>query len=380
MEIFLHIGPPKTGSTSIQYGLHLNRAALNEQGVYLPYAGRTARRYAAQQNLCWELRQNDLFRRRCGTWADLQVELNRLNRFQKVILSSEHFSSLKSDQVLFIKDQLANHRVWVVLYLRRQDKLLQSTWMEMIKNPISEFTTDFPSFLRDYTEFHRRMDYNHIISNWSAVFGEDRLILRHMEKISADQHLLHDFLEACQVSNYQDFSLPDVLNPSLGPKTIKALRDFKLLLNRKEDAPLRKFIFLCLMDYAQNSAWNDIHLNLVDENLFNEIASRYESTNCAIAQKFFGTHDLFREPFKPQTLTPLADFDLNEEDWLNLMTSTPLSLLVKPHQREQILNMPNAHSRVHDFCEICRKTPVLMIDALYLLSKAKERLTKINNP
>lgn len=36
MDLIIHIGTEKTGTTSIQNGLHANRDALTQAGIYLP--------------------------------------------------------------------------------------------------------------------------------------------------------------------------------------------------------------------------------------------------------------------------------------------------------------------------------------------------------
>lgn len=39
-RLVVHVGPPKTGTTSIQHALWENEKVLRELGVYLPKAGR----------------------------------------------------------------------------------------------------------------------------------------------------------------------------------------------------------------------------------------------------------------------------------------------------------------------------------------------------
>ncbi|MBN1638303.1 MAG: hypothetical protein JW866_05015, partial [Ignavibacteriales bacterium] len=76
MELFIHIGSHKTGTTTIQYALHLNSQKLLQSGYRLPMSGRPVRCSAAQHNLCWEIRSDRRFDPQFGTWNDLINEID----------------------------------------------------------------------------------------------------------------------------------------------------------------------------------------------------------------------------------------------------------------------------------------------------------------
>jgi len=53
--LFIHIGPHKTGATTIQHGLGLNEKILRRKGVLIPKSGRPFPKNGGVHNLAWQL-------------------------------------------------------------------------------------------------------------------------------------------------------------------------------------------------------------------------------------------------------------------------------------------------------------------------------------
>lgn len=89
-RLVVHVGPPKTATTSIQGALYANEHALAEHGVYLPKAGRSdlARKSLNHHNLAWELMESRRFSEAAGGWDDLTAELADVEA-ETVLLTSE---------------------------------------------------------------------------------------------------------------------------------------------------------------------------------------------------------------------------------------------------------------------------------------------------
>src|SRR6516225_2292246 len=86
----LHIGTPKTGTSSFQGLIAQNLAHFRAQGLFYPLTGRVG---WAHHNLAWELTHDRRYTTRAGSLAQLAQELER-NQPSSVLLSSEDFVCL----------------------------------------------------------------------------------------------------------------------------------------------------------------------------------------------------------------------------------------------------------------------------------------------
>ena len=100
----LHIGPRKTGTTTIQRALFDNKELLLQNNILVPTIGRAYPNSAAHHNLVWALMNSNHYRKNLGDWDDLTQHLEICNE-NNIILSSEVFSSLIIDKIHSIKEQ-----------------------------------------------------------------------------------------------------------------------------------------------------------------------------------------------------------------------------------------------------------------------------------
>ena len=156
--IYIHIGPHKTGTTTIQHALLKNEVTLFENGILSPKTGRSFPISAANHNLAWELigKSDKRFDPKIGTWEDLVHEMKLKDEYKKVILSSESFSSLAKNQIDKIRKILEGYQVFIIIYLRRQDEVLQSTWVQHIRRGRNPVIDSFDDWLQknNYLEPH----------------------------------------------------------------------------------------------------------------------------------------------------------------------------------------------------------------------------------
>src|SRR5215510_12928739 len=146
IELILHIGLPKTGTTSIQETLAAHRTALLEKGVLYPNsAGESAHALIPASILGAKLNVNHFFP---TIWngmtpaARLELFRRELDReirdrpahVRRVLISAEHCSSfLKSkalirDLATFLEPYFQDYKV--VAYVRRQDLFAASVYNE----------------------------------------------------------------------------------------------------------------------------------------------------------------------------------------------------------------------------------------------------------
>lgn len=184
MTIFIHIGLNKAGSSSIQRLCHLERALLREHRLDYPDVGiHDSAHYGISKLLI-----NQPSQVVTADAEDLRKALrSAVASNTSILLSSEYFFLAKDDEVLRIKEFLADFDVEkkVIVYLRRHDLWIASLFNQAIKTtPVYK---PWHSDIRDYTihllgdrSFETR--YSVIVDRWAAHFGAGNLVVRPFEQ------------------------------------------------------------------------------------------------------------------------------------------------------------------------------------------------------
>ncbi|KPQ07505.1 MAG: hypothetical protein HLUCCA12_06715 [Rhodobacteraceae bacterium HLUCCA12] len=253
MRALIHIGMPKTGSSTIQSFLKINSIALRKQGIRhdpvnrrfgsqyeiaatgLVRAGGLMRddvalrvlglRDAAAQRAyvdAWEARLRDGLR----TWSE-----------GLFIGSSEHIHAwlTRPEQISALDDTLQQYfeEVRYLVYLRPQVEMVVSTYSERIRRGDTlDFDAHFNSPLR-------ALNYWKSMRLWAGVVGEDRITPRLLTPDALHGgDLLDDF---CAVAGIERTGLktPARMNTSLSAEAIALRRWLNRFLNVRNRAGKR---------------------------------------------------------------------------------------------------------------------------------------------
>lgn len=154
MRVIIHIGTHKTGSTALQMSLSRSK------GFLYPKSGRPPQHAISfgHHLLPWSLtRGHDL-----KAWDDLDSEMSG-SRLDKVVLSSEEFDTLNEDQIDFVASRLPDAEV--VMYLRRQDKFVQSMYCTDV------VFSEYSGTIFEYIEALRtEVNYFELYNKWNRRF------------------------------------------------------------------------------------------------------------------------------------------------------------------------------------------------------------------
>ncbi len=239
MQAILHIGVEKTGSTSIQSFLALNRRDFLRQGIaVLDSIGSPNNRYLATYSMddgrsdeshvalgLTNHKKRHRWKRKLRT--ELHSEIEALpNNITQVILSSEHCHSrlVSNSEVERLYDLLNPlfDEIKVLVYLRPQDEMAVSLYSTAMKVGYTHKTI-IPVDDIDYDYY----DYERLLDRWSDVFGEASLIPRVYERYRLEgEDVVQDFCEVCTLRGIWS---PDVViteNRSLNPLGQEFLRVF----------------------------------------------------------------------------------------------------------------------------------------------------------
>ncbi len=319
-KLFLHIGPLKTGSTTIQSFLSYNIENLRNYGYLYPQTGRPPKKspfqHSAQHNLSWLIIKSKKANPAFGTWKEAHKEIENSN-LDNIIISSEFFEFANTKQIGILKSKLESYEVKILIYVRRQDLRLESLYTQSVKHGVCG--TDILSFIERRKE---RSDYYKLIEPWKQAFGINNIIVRPLEKTQIP-NIYHDILKVIGITDYKHFSQVDSKNIKPGRKALEILRFANKICSNKP--PHQQEIYVKKI----NNYLNELKENWVDRDEYRllsylescEILDYYNDSNQAVAKEYLGREDgvLFYERLENYQNYSFTIEDLSNEELLSLM-------------------------------------------------------------
>lgn len=191
MEIIVHIGRPKTGSTTIQSFLDLNKEALVDQGIH--YAAELSNTPSQKEfaiaacdfgdmkvpagsvRTMAKITGRESLRKYAAAFEEkFAAARAKLGKDDTLVISCEQISvwfqkveKIKKVDAYF--KQFAD-KVRYVIYLRRQEDVIPSSYSQRIK------VGQTISFQEHIDGLIKKLDYNKMVSNWAEAVGKDNIL------------------------------------------------------------------------------------------------------------------------------------------------------------------------------------------------------------
>jgi hypothetical protein len=278
MQLVVHAGIHRTGTTSLQRRLARNRDALRAQGV--AYPGEAPN----HQALAWEL-----IRGQSG--AREVLALVEGAGAPRVVLSGEDFAI--HEDLGWLEGVAARHDVSVVIYLRRQDHWLMSWYNQHVKWPFDRVKSrmDPQAFLATLEDFHW-LDYERLLDRWSAVLGPEQIGVAVLEKGQVEDATA-DFLARLAI-DHQGLELDDErVNDSLPVHMLEIARHLGLFeMKGGRRTKVLNALRAGLADRAPAGRVSTVY----SPEERNRVLARFADSNRAAARRFLGRETLFHEP------------------------------------------------------------------------------------
>jgi hypothetical protein len=207
-QLYLHIGTPKTGTTTLQNALYDNKEYLHSRGIHVAQSSGIKNSRLLPAYCTKEHRFDDFFRKRGIT------SIQQKNTFRKdfrshfteeiknlpktitsVIISSEQLYSRTTsyDEIQNVRNFLIPFfdRIKVICYVREQTDMCVSSFSTAIK---SGNQNCFKAYLDKCHSDNKRYNYFKVLSAWRDIFGADNLKVRIYDKQLFKQNsLVNDF-------------------------------------------------------------------------------------------------------------------------------------------------------------------------------------------
>lgn len=245
--IYLHIGMPKTGTTSLQKVLFNNRNKLLENGYLYPMSGIRFNAKQIEDRYCHNLLALFFldFKEKCdllsqfSTWEGLKTEIDSINP-KNVIISAEAFTFYdvfyKPETIAKVKSFLKNYEVKIIIYIRKQDDFLESCYRYMVN--IGACRVDIKEF---FNEFKYMFNYYQILENWADIFGYQNIIIRHFDKKNMKNDIFGNFLKAINLLEDKEVFRTDYIEKINVSPSVKMTKII-LPINSFNEIVIEKFV------------------------------------------------------------------------------------------------------------------------------------------
>ena len=282
-KIFLHIGFPKTGTTSIQYFLNQNTAELKKHNFAYPSFDQPDFIPNGRSILTSEIHNPNWSKKIQSNWENMTSIIENLD-VNNIIISEEGFSILQNTKIwidLRIKDLF---EVTVICYYRRAIDYLATSYAQNTPSGNWKNTLDLLEFIDRSTFIEDGVKKLH---EYADIFGRENIVLKPFDKTSfVEGDLIKDFMNILGISNIENFSPSTKENPSYNRNEVEICR----ILNKTGLNHLFHSMVL------SNNTKPKIIETISDE-IIQKYVDKYHSIECKLAKDFLDKEELFSSKY-----------------------------------------------------------------------------------
>jgi hypothetical protein len=312
--LFLHIGPPKTGTTTIQMFFRDNARTFLKQGLFRPRTGTEEIDHFHRPLVFAFMPQS----RRPGLRQKLAAELRDHGLPERVFITAEFFAS-RIDQPEYVASlrqfcSELGYRLHVIAYLRPQVPSLNSLFTQYVKN------WRVPETMDTFLDHQLSLAQHNYVSLFRSVMDvpDIELTIRPFNRETLDKGITRDICEVIGLRHDSvELARPVDANIAPGPKTIEAFQT----LARRVPAELPGFdrerlsaLTRPLIMAAGALGWNREKFGGITPEQQDMIEKRVQDTNEMLARRVWSKS--WTEVFSPDDCQPppFNTFDLAAAD------------------------------------------------------------------
>lgn len=249
--LYIHIGFPKTGTSTIQKFCYENRDLLKEQGLYYPqphaiFPGHDGHLDISEKTVTFF--QGNIAYREC---VDLYIKDILQEKCKMNLLSSE---ALIIDKPSTIKELFDRFDIRIVCFIRNIFDFMSSHEKQVVKDGLRH---DLFSTFR-----YRNHWISHYLERYRDCFGEDKCIFLNYDKVNKEKNILKTFFSALNVNI--DLKKHTIRNENVTPP----------------DAAMMFFYQLSFLPFTR-SEWSTLQYEI-----FNMDFSKWKTFRCTLLPSF----------------------------------------------------------------------------------------------
>lgn len=243
----LHIGTEKTGTSTIQSFLNLNREDLSKAGLFYPTTSTRGSQWefvAISHPTPWDTdigkelnisnqAEKSAFRDLC--LANIESQAKLVPKADVLLISSEHFHS-RLTEIEMIKELKSAldplvEKFRIIVYFRRQDELAVSFYTTRIKSGYQGSDVFLPTAGKQLLYFQ----YDELFDRWAKVFGADTICPGLYDAVRKQENgLLMDFCRLAEI-DYKGLTIPKWKNKSLNSDGLSFVKSINYMYKDKVD-------------------------------------------------------------------------------------------------------------------------------------------------
>lgn len=310
--VYLCIGTMKTGTTSLQSFMRRNAVELDKQGYCYPqipvFGKNTHNRNASF--LIYRSTNEDENKKKSEEWEvrkkGYEIVAETAQNYENIVLSEEliwHHSKRKNFWAEMKEEfERIGCQVKIVVYLRRQDELVQSLWNQNVKSDQRWYIT-FAEFINEKQYSYFPLNYYRKLNQIAEAVGKENVIVRVYEAGQfggSQNNLISDYTSALGIELNDNFKK---LDASANQRMRGNFIEIKRIANSvPEYREMSNFLVEYIMkaDEAKEELCPSGKTSLFSYEEQNAFMNQYLKSNERVAREYLGREDgvLFRKPLE----------------------------------------------------------------------------------
>lgn len=323
--LYIHIGTPKTGTTSIQNFCGLNREKLKEQGVLYPIMNYHYERKSVNRNgyfLTGTIKENGTRNKEKEKQvfdSELQYIVDCFKENDNILLSDESIWWATSTRRKGLWKDLKKHseqhnyQIKVIVYLRRQDQFMMSRYNQRLKTDFVASTQNFDEYFADMNgRFKCVMDYRDRIDNIAKSISKENVIVKRFDRnYFYNGDLNQDFLNILGVKVDDSFQqLKETANTGISVQS----GEIKRVLNRLKPITMAENNKLLEILNECENVLPESNTSLMSTDEVKNFMEQFVDSNESIVDEYIGDgKPLFDYTYKETTAWDYNDKNYHEE-------------------------------------------------------------------
>lgn len=309
--LYIHIGCPKTATTSIQYFCNENKETLSKNGVYFPIFEQKyknvnpfrnghfliAHQYDSNGNIN-TLDEQRIFR------FNMDHIIYMFSKYDNILLSDEgiwyaaHFFRKELWETLRKESLRSAFKIKIIVYLRRQDTSLNAMWNQKIKRSRHRFRSMSWDEFINTTPPAIYLNYEEGLNEIASELGSENIIIRRYgQQYLKNGSIYDDFLGTLGLCLTDDYTIDTFeRNRRLSGNT----NEIQRILNSVPTATKKDFSFFYrMLSEVSSEDPDDEKLGMFTSEEASAFMEKYRDSNRRIMEKYFNrSEDLFKTNFK----------------------------------------------------------------------------------